>query len=87
MDAINQNGKRCNQWVAGSIPVTGSINKNAGVKQEDANEDRFKDRNNARDKNGYCCKAHEQRIRRKKDKRISNDQMDKAARKMDERDQ
>lgn len=59
----------------------------AYVKQEDANEDRFKDRNNARDKNGYCCKAHEQRIRRKKDKRISNDQMDKAARKMDERDQ
>lgn len=59
----------------------------AYVKQEDANEDRFKDRNNARNKNGYCCKAHEQRIRRKKDKRISNDQMDKAARKMDERDQ
>ena len=56
----------------------------AYVKQEDANEDRFKDRNNARDKNGYCCKAHEQRVRRKKDKRISNDQLDKAARKMDE---
>ena len=25
MDAINQNGMRCNQWVAGSIPVTGSM--------------------------------------------------------------
>lgn len=59
----------------------------AYVKQEDANEDRFKERNNARDKNGYCCKAHEQRIRRKKDKRISNDQMDKIARKMDGHDQ
>lgn len=56
----------------------------AYVKQEDANEDRLKDRNNARDKNGYCCKAHEQRVRRKKDKRISNDQLDKAARKMNE---
>lgn len=59
----------------------------AYVKQEDANEDRFKERNNARDKNGYCCKAHEQRIRRKNDKKISNDQMDKIARKMDGRDQ
>lgn len=59
----------------------------AYVKQEDANEDRFKERNNARDKNGYCCKAHEQRIRRKKDKRISNDQMDKIARKLDGHDQ
>lgn len=59
----------------------------AYVKQEDANEDRFKERNNARDKNGYCCKAHEQRIRRKNDKKISNDQMDKIARKMDGLDQ
>ena len=59
----------------------------AYVKQEEANEDRSKERNNARDKNGYCCKAHEQRIRRTNDKKISNDQMDKIARKMDEHDQ
>lgn len=61
-------------------------NMKAYINKEDANEDRLKDRNNARDKNGYCCKAHEQRIRRKKSKRVNNDKMDKAARKMDERD-
>ena len=31
MDAINQNGKRCNQWVAGSIPVTGSMRVSGSV--------------------------------------------------------
>ena len=57
----------------------------AYVKQEDANEDRFKDRNNARDKNGYCCKAHTSSASDVKDKRINvTTQLDKAARKMDE---